>query len=174
MPEYTKIYSLRDREEMERANDVISDLAYSLVSVNMLNNYIWNLPIADIGGFDFNHRYLFPRCRDYTLIDLSACNIDVSNLQKGTRLIVGEAGFPRLNVKRPDKTVAIALFSLTIDDQYMEPEVIEALSKFRHVYITIPNDRLEAYSLYTEAFHGHLECIYTRNGDHLKLMHYWK
>lgn len=157
------------------ANIAISNLGYALVANDMENNSIWMKPVVDIGGHDFKHRWLFPESRMYTLIDLATHYMDVSDLPKNTRVIINENGFPFVNVPKYEckDSVAIALYSLTMDDQYMGSKVIEALQLFSDVYITIPNDRLEAYNLYSDAFHGNLECIWTRNSDHLKLMHYW-
>lgn len=159
---------------MERHN-LMSQFLYSLISLNLYDNKKWSYPIIDIGcGIDgLYHRELFPNAKEYTLIDMYwDSELKPSNLN--SRLIITKRGFPNVPsfvLQKIPESVLIALFSLTMNKQYIDEKIYNELIKANDLYITFWPKDLDAYLKYAEAFKKN-ECIYTRH-DGFKIMHYF-
>lgn len=163
---------------IHKVNEVHSNITYSLVAYDIYNHGLTKFGIFDIGGHDLTHRPLFIDNKRYILCDLAYEGPTDTYKEyllptAKTELLIDRRGFPEVNTDYPEKFIAIALYSLTIDDQHWKKETIDALTKFAHVYITLPNDT-DLLNVYYEAFNHHCRCVAVRNLDNWKLMHYWR
>lgn len=163
------------QSKIDLCNDVVSEYTYAVIALDIFNRHLFDYPVVDIGGNNFKYRRLFFN-KKFTMIDICLDGVDISNLPKGTYAMIGRRGFPTLRPRNFDKSIAIALFSLTIYDQYTMPDIFKVLIKAPHLYITMSAETekdLEAFEHYYDAY-GHVDCLYTRRDDGLKLMHYWR